>query len=224
MNLIKGNAELHFATPTYSGKFGGIEVLNTQLKKLFLEYERTNVGNKDPLNTTLGNIYDSEADIFNLPDEPVRQLRKMMHGVMSSWVKQVNNYSEQEFNQLKFRYESWFHITRKGGCKTLHNHGNFSWAMVYYVNTGGESSENFPRSGMIQFYDPRRVNQNNWEVGLKGLNSQAKLGGFSLKPEAGSFIIFPGYIDHEVLTYHGDSERIMVAVNCSIVTPDAPSL
>ena len=129
-----------------------------------------------------------------------------------------------EFNRLKFRYESWFHITRKGGCKTLHNHGTFSWSMVYYVDEGGKAPESFPKSGVIQFYDPRRVNQNAWDVGLQNLNSQTRIGGFSIKPTSGSFVIFPSYLDHEVLTYHGEKERIMVALNCAVVTPDAPSI
>lgn len=224
MKLIESNASLHFATPFFQGEFDGVSALNAQLTKVFLQHESVSKGNVSPKNTTLGSIFDSEADLFNWPDEAVQQLKTMMHGVLSSWVKDVNNFTQEQYNQLRFRYESWFHITRKGGCKTLHNHGSFSWSMVYYVDEGGEAPKDFPRSGMIQFYDPRRIYQNGWDVGLQGLGPQTRFGGFSIQPKAGSFVIFPSYLDHEVLTYHGDSQRIMVAVNCAVVTPDAPSI
>jgi uncharacterized protein (TIGR02466 family) len=224
MRLLESDASLHFATPIFRGKFEGTSSLNGNLKSFFLEYERKNKGNTSPKNTTLGPIFDSTADLFNWDNNAVQQLRGMMHSVLSAWIKDVNSFSAEQFQQLKFRYESWFHITRKGGCKTLHNHAPFSWSMVYYVDEGGEAPAEFPKSGLIQFYDPRRVSTNAWDVGLQGLNPQTQVGGFSIQPKAGTFVIFPSYLDHEVLTYHGDSQRMMVALNCSIVTPDAPKI
>lgn len=224
MKLQQGQGNIHFATPIYRGKMEGIEDLNAELKALFLEKERQGKENPAAKNTTLGSVFDSTADLFTWPEEPVQKLRHVMHSMMTSWVKDVNQFDSATLQQLRFRYESWFHITRKGGCKTLHNHGNFSWAMVYYVDDGGPVPAEFPRSGMIQFYDPRRVYQNGWDVGLQGLDAQTRFGGFSVQPESGSFVIFPGYLDHEVLTYHGDSQRIMVALNCAVVTPDAPEI
>lgn len=224
MSLINANTQLHFSTPIFQGKLENTTELNNKLKQLFLRYEQVNKGNKNPLNTTVGNIYDSESDIFNIPDNAILEIRAKMHSAMSSWVKKVNNFTDEEFRSFKFRYESWFHITRKGGCKTLHNHGTFSWAMVYYVDEGGESPVDYPKSGMIQFYDPRRVSQNAWDVGLRDLDEKSQIGGFGVKPQSGNFIIFPGYLDHEVLTYHGDKERMMIAVNCSVVTSDAPQM
>lgn len=208
---------ISYATPILTGKFSNIDNLNARLVARMLKLEQEKYINEDPLHTTQGDTFDSRADFFNQTQYPeVAEIRNKMHSVLVSWIKETYALSNEQLNSYVFDYESWFHITRYGGTKTLHNHGQFSWAMVYYVSAGDPPSVEHPLSGYIQFYDPRRIFENSVDQGFRNQKQMFTAGCIPIKPESGKFIIFPGYLEHEVLTYWGQSERIMIAANCCI--------
>lgn len=208
---------ISFATPILTGTFKNVEKLNDQLKKTMLLLEEQKYVNASPLHTTLGNTFDSRADFFNQTEySEVVDIRDKMHGVLVSWIRETYTLTNEQLNSYIFDYESWFHITRFGGTKTLHNHGQFSWAMVYYVDAGDPPDFNHPLSGYLQLYDPRRIYENSIDQGFSNQKQIFASGCIPIKPESGKFVIFPGYLEHEVLTYWGDKPRIMIAANCCI--------
>ncbi len=207
-----------FATPVLEGTIEGTEQLNKALTSLFLKMEADNYKNKTRLNTTLGNIFDSPGDLFKQIQHPeVAEIRKLINLTLTSWILETSTFTEAELKANHyFEYESWFHITRFGGTKSLHHHGQCGWSMVYYVDGGDPPTEEYPRSGFLQVYDPRRIRQNPEDQGFMRLKPMFDYGGYSFRPEAGKFVIFPGYLEHEVITYFGQKPRIMIAVNCMI--------
>lgn len=214
---LHAKPKICFATPILEGHFEGVDVLNLELTKLFLELEQQGYKNKKRLNTTLGNIADSPGDLFSLTGYPaLDEIKKHMNGTLTSWIKETGKMTAQELSQCQFSIESWYHITRHGGTKTLHDHGQCSWSMVYYVDAGDPPSAEFPRSGYLQVYDPRRIRQNPDDKGFFMMKPMFDYGGFSFAPASGHFVIFPGYLEHEVITYFGEKPRIMIAINCMI--------
>ncbi|WP_404390555.1 putative 2OG-Fe(II) oxygenase [Pseudoalteromonas phenolica] len=214
---LKATPKVCFATPILEGYFEGVELLNSELTELFLELEAKGFKNGKRLNTTIGNISDSPGDLFSMQGyQALDEIKKHMNGTLSSWILETGKMTQQELSQCKFEVESWYHITRFGGTKTLHDHGQCSWSMVYYVDAGDPPTQEYPRSGFLQVYDPRRIRQNPDDKGFFNLKPMFDYGGFSFAPASGGFVIFPGYLEHEVLTYFGKKPRIMIAINCFI--------
>lgn len=218
MSNIRVTPRVCFASPVLEGMVEKSQELNNALKSRFLTLEKSGYKNKTKINTTLGDIYDSPGDLFSQVKYPeVMAIRKLMNGVLTSWILETSTFTVEDLEKnYKFEFESWFHITRYGGAKSLHNHGQCSWSMVYYVDAGDEPTKEFSKSGFLQLYDPRNIRQNPEDFGYMRMKPLYDYGGFSIKPKAGKFVIFPGYLDHEVVTYFGRSERIMIALNCMI--------
>lgn len=204
----------YFATPIVRGQFPDCEELNTSLRELFLSAEREpeKYRNRQPFNTTIGEVFDSEFDLFQWPQAPVRDLAGRMQQLVAGTVAQLNGYTQEQMRRLEFAYHAWFHVTRRGGAKTLHNHPNASWSAVYYVDAGDESDAK-ERSGYIQFYDPRAGAGMYQDPGNMHWSRPFSLNGLSIAPKTGQFLIFPSYLHHEVLSYWGERPRIVVAAN-----------
>ncbi|WP_419149059.1 putative 2OG-Fe(II) oxygenase [Pseudoalteromonas 'SMAR'] len=207
-----------FATPILEGEFEGVEELNHQLAKRFLQFEQDKEHVNDArINTTVGNIFDSRRDILAVEGYPeIEQIRRHMNGALTSWIIETGKMSRQDLEQCMFEIESWFHITRFGGTKTVHEHGQCGWSMVYYVDEGDPPTDEYPRSGFLQVYDPRKIQTNPADLGQVNFKPMFDYGGFTFRPKTGKFVIFPGYLEHEVLTYFGTNPRIMIAMNCMI--------
>lgn len=204
----------YWATPILRGDLPDASELNSALSKLFLRYEQEPARpKKQPrFNTTRGRVFDSDFDLFQWPDESIQRLASAMHGALGSAVMQLNGYTVDYLNCFHFHYHAWFHITRRGGVKTIHNHPNASWSLVYYVDAG-DSTTSDERSGYIQFYDPRAASNAYQDAGNMNLHRTFSFNGLSIAPKTGMLLMFPSYLYHEVLTYWGDRPRIMVAAN-----------
>ncbi|MCF2907879.1 2OG-Fe(II) oxygenase family protein [Pseudoalteromonas sp. DL2-H2.2] len=214
---INAKPRICFATPVLEGELTGVEELNKGLTQLFFSLEKEGYRNLTRINTTQGDIYDSPGDLFSLTHYPeIAEIKQHMNGVLTSWILETGKMTRAELSQLHFEIESWFHITRYGGTKTLHDHGQCSWSMIYYVDAGDPPPPEFPRSGFLQIYDPRRIQMNPYDKGFSNFKPTFDYGGFSVAPYSGKFVVFPGYLQHEVLTYFGNKPRIMIAINCLI--------
>ncbi|KTF17890.1 hypothetical protein ATS75_00250 [Pseudoalteromonas sp. H105] len=217
MIQINAKPKICFASPVLEGSFTQSESLNKRLSELFFDLEKQGYKNKTKLNTTLGNIFDSPGDLFSLTQyEDILEIRRLMNGALTSWILETSNWQKDDLNNLKFEFESWFHISRFGATKSLHDHGQCSWSMIYYVDAGDAPTVEFPRSGYLQIYDPRHIQQNPDDQGFFNLKAMFDYGGFAIRPNSGKFVIFPGYLEHEVVTYFGNRPRIMIALNCLI--------
>ena len=82
---------------------------------------------------------------------------------------------------------AWGQIHRPLESTNTHNHGISPYAWVYYVKVP-------PGSGDLTFWFLNRFR-------------------YSIKPEVGSLIIFPGWMDHSVSKNRGEEIRISVSGN-----------
>ncbi|HBE93062.1 MAG TPA: hypothetical protein DDW55_11235 [Gammaproteobacteria bacterium] len=208
----------YFSTPVVQVRFADNDELNAELKELFLRKEHENADdiiNPNRFNTQFGPLFESHFDLFKWQDKPVQKLAGMMHSTLSEFVQHINQYTPGQMQKLMFQYHAWFHITRMGGFQTLHDHPNASWSAIYYIQAGDEVPDR-PESGVVRFHDKRGFSPMYLDAGNDNIEARFSWEAVPLKPETGMMLIFPSWLAHEILPYHGESERIMVALNAWI--------
>ena len=112
--------------------------------------------------------------------------------------------------RLQF-YDSWFHITEMHGWHDLHDHGALcSWCGIYYLDTGNSSKEN---GGMTRFRDPRiKAQHKGYDYATSYLQDSL----FDIEPREGALCIFPSYLEHSVLPYSNEKQRVTIAFNAGL--------
>ena len=213
MAALKTDIKGWFATPLGSVVIPDHERLNAELAKLFCERENERYRHHIRIPTQVGAVFESRFDLFDWPDEPVSRLASSIHEALSGLVASVNGYADTEMEEFEFFYDSWFHITRAGGYQSSHIHPNASWSGIYCVHAG-DAIENDPTSGQVKFYDPRGgAAHMHFDPGNRQLDPRFSTTPIYLTHQPGQLVMFPSWLTHEVLPYHGRSERIVVAFN-----------
>lgn len=205
----------HFAVPIAEVEVPHGEDIARDLIPLFLARENDQYRNAIHRDTQHGALFESKFDVFTWPDEPVRRMAESIHSILGSVVKQLNNYSDEQFQALNFQYHAWYHITRNGGYQGTHNHPNASWSGIFCVDPGDEVAGR-PDNGVVRFIDPRESAYMYIDAGNGNLQTPYHSEGYQISHRAGRLVLFPSYIMHEVFPYVGQRERIIVAFNCWI--------
>ncbi len=202
-----------FATPFFEANLDNPAALNDMLKNLFIEREREGDKYRNP-HMTPGKVglFESDFDLFRWPDEPVKELRGFCMDAIGQVIANLNGYTPADLSRLEIINHTWFHITRKGGYTTYHNHPMASWSGVYCVDPGDPPDEKSD-SGILRFLDPRGMANMFLDAGNTRLQQPFKVASLNFRLTPGRFIIFPSYLYHEVAPYQGDGTRITVAIN-----------
>lgn len=190
-----------------------------ELRELFLarESEGDKYRNRIARDTQSG-LYESTFDLHRWPDAPVRRMFDFLHTSLVSVVRTVNEIPDAELGALRFHYHTWFHVTRSGGHQGVHNHPMASWSGIFCVDPGDDAPDH-AQSGVVRFVDPRGHADMYQDAANERLQPAFRLGGMAQKHRAGSLIIFPSYVLHEVTPYRGERPRIVVAFNSWCVAP-----
>lgn len=106
-------------------------------------------------------------------------------------------------------HESWCHITRSGGYHDVHIHPNSSWSAIYYLDCGDMSMAD--RNGINRFFRP--YNTSYTDAGQSWMTANTTI---DIAAEPGQLIVFPSWIQHSALPYHGDRERYILSFNSRI--------
>ena len=104
---------------------------------------------------------------------------------------------------------SWFSLTNKGEGSQAHKHKNSFWSCVYYYQeeyskgTGGILFDN-PNVGLFDFcFSDNDIAQQNH------INSRACI----LKPQPNLLLVFPSYLQHQILKHNNETPRSSLAFN-----------
>jgi len=204
-----------FAVPFVFADLPEPAALNAELRALFLRREAEGVRwrNPNPSMSMTPGLFESQFDLFAWPDASVQQLRDFCWGVLLRTVADLNKYSIDDMRQLELQNHCWFHITRRGGRFNAHNHSMASWSGVYCVSTGTHDA-NQPESGVLHFQNPHQHANMFLDPANNRLPPEYSFSGRHLHLAAGQLVLFPSWLFHEVLPFHGEGERITVAFNC----------
>lgn len=203
-----------FAVPFVFEQLPDPGPLNAALRTLFLarETEGSRYANPNPNTVRNRELFESHFDLFDWPEDCVRQLSSFCLSTLMRAVGELNGYDVATLKRLSVATDAWFHITRRNGYFAVHNHPMASWSGVYCVDPG-RIDPSQPESGNLSFINPYAsmyVDAGNVQIKRP---FQSTNYAFRLVP--GQLIIFPSWVLHQVMPYFGDDERITVAFNCA---------
>ena len=208
--------QLHpfFSVPIFEHVHPDAEALCPVLRDFFLA--REDEAHRDDIerDTQFPGVYESRFDLFYWKDPEIQPMIQFIHGSLAMAIAQLNGYSQQEMDSLKFEYHAWYHITRAGGFQGNHNHPNASWSGIFCVDPGKPKSDE--REGTVRFYDPKVNSDYYLDPGNERMQMPYKLGPIQIQHAPGRLWLFPSYLMHEVFPYFGEKPRIIVAFNCWI--------
>ena len=119
--------------------------------------------------------------------------------------------------------ETWANVQRKGGSNAVHPHPGTFWSGVYYVDVGDISVEG-GCGGELQLFDPRGCLPAMLAPFLRYTVPELHDAGknISFTPEAGTCVLFPGWLSHSVSLYKGEQPRISIAFNLDPIIEEFP--
>lgn len=190
---------LAFPTPIYRRTWPDTQALNVRLREIVLERKaaapsaaRSNVGG-----------WQSGHDLMTWPYPEMQQLGQMIHEAFGAVMQR--DLGHRRFN-CRLAVTAWANVNSHGHYNRHHTHANNHWSGVYYVDLG-RPDETVSPNGAIEFIDPRPA------VGVFELGAGTAVSTWTLQPEAGLMLLFPSWLRHGVLPFHGTGERISIAFN-----------
>lgn len=203
----------YFSTPIAMCRLKGIESLNQNLLRYFHKLVAEKRHRNDlPTQPERETLYESKFDLFEHENEAVQAIKSLMHQELIKLVMKLNQYPEAIRDTLKIDQHAWFHITRKTGYFTYHNHPMASWSAIYCVEGGGRPS-NEPESAITRFSHPQPSANYYMDAGNANLQPPYAIAPLNLLLEAGDLVFFPSHLMHEVTPHLGDKDRVTIAVN-----------
>ena len=139
---------------------------------------------------------------FGVEDEPDVIKKHNLNEVDKQISKHVKAYCQnvaRQFVSIPTTRTSWFSLFQKGNYAHIHKHGFSDISGVYYYRTNGSD-------GDIFFETPVT------ETGCSKFWMNHSLT-FSIPPEKGLILIFPGWLPHGVRTNTTDNQRISLSFN-----------
>ena len=139
---------------------------------------------------------------FGVEDEPDVIKKHNLNEVDKQISKHVKAYCQnvaRQFVSIPTVRTSWFSLFQKGNYAHIHKHGFSDISGVYYYRTNGSD-------GDIFFETPVT------ETGCSKFWMNHSLT-FSIPPEKGLILIFPGWLSHGVRTNTTDNQRISLSFN-----------
>jgi uncharacterized protein (TIGR02466 family) len=165
----------------------------------------------DTATTVKHGLYESTFDYCRQQEPAVQALTKFFQNSVYQAAADANKKYWSANMRIGVNItESWCHITRTGGYHDSHHHPNSSWSGIYYIDCGDIDYNT--KSGVNRFYRPADPAYQDpgtqWITGSNSIDIQA---------QPGMLIVFPSWIKHCALPYHGASERFVVAFNSQII-------
>ena len=185
-----------FAVPFAQDHHPDAERLNRELKALLLSREQAggHYANPNPSLKQQPGVFESDLTLFSWPEPCIQELRAYIWTILGQTIQALNGYTAEQMQRLQIFSHTWYHVTRHGGFTILHTHPMASWSGVYCV-APGETPEERPESGNIALKAP--YHHGTWNIHFKG----------------GQLVLFPSWLQHEVMPFYGNDERITIAFN-----------
>lgn len=204
-----------FAVPFAQLEMPDCVALNAELRALFLAREREGQrwSNPRPSMNIQPGLFESHFELFSWPEPCIQRLREFCWNALSTLIAQLNRYDDERMRAFEVKNHCWFHVTRRGGRFASHNHPMASWSGVYCVDAG-RSDPDSPDSGVLYFENPHKLTNIFRDPANAHLQPGFSSDGLSLQLKPGQLVLFPSWLFHEVMPFHGEGERITVAFNC----------
>jgi len=198
-----------FPTPVIAAQLAEAAKLNEQLARTIMQREGATKGTA---HSNLGG-WQSSWDFQDWGGPAIK-------AVLDAAKQLANRYTADRQGrpvQVDWKVNCWANVNRSGHANVVHTHPGCYWSGTYYVDDGGVGAD--PRlGGEFEMQDPRGVGPAMYAPSLAyALPGMLSIGASeTIPPKAGMLILFPPWLPHGVLPYHGNRTRISVAFNLSV--------
>ena len=192
---------LSFSTPIFTRRIHDADAMNAQLEALILERAASERGE------AISNVggWQSSGDFLDAGDSSIETLRSHFRQA----IVDVTSHATTAPFQCRVEMRGWANVNRSGHFNLAHRHGGNHWSGVYYVRIDPIEADD-PHQGRLEFRDPRAA------AGIIPIPGTIMGGTLSVTPSAGFLVVFPAWLDHQVLPFRGDGVRISIAFNANI--------
>ena len=195
-----------FATPIIEFLIPDADALNSELKNVILNREKSNKGTE---HSNLGG-WQSTWDISDWGGEAFQEVQRAAHAVASRAT------CDRLGKAVKTHWLSnaWAKVNRDGHGNEFHSHPGAYWSASYYVDDGGAASDP-SLGGEFEIQDPRGIAPAMLAPELAfAMPGGQSIGASELvRPKRGLLLIFPSWLSHAVRPYCGEGVRISIAIN-----------
>ena len=158
------------------------------------------------------NLFESRFDFVHTDDEAVRAWSAWVQNQVYQAAAHANQQYWQDGANISINiHESWCHITRDGGYHDTHTHPNSSWSGIYYLDIGDMDPAS--KNGVNRFLNP--LASMYVDAGTMWNHMSTSI---DINAESGMMILFPSFLQHSALVYHGKQDRYVLSFNCQITS------
>ena len=187
--------EYHFPTPVYIKDLPNAVQLNQYLEQQIIKWRQAD---QKGVKKTNVNGWHSTTDM-NLKEE-YNVLTKELFAMQ-------DEIFEKEFLTMKpVIGNMWANINYPGGYNRPHIHPNSLFSGVYWIKTP-------EKSGNLMLYEPRQGAQCTMPNRKEGKLPSQLWREVHYEPRAGTVVMFPAWLWHEVRTNESNDTRISVSFN-----------
>lgn len=195
-----------FATPVATIRVPDADALSAALLPIILDHEKTHPSTEHSNYGGWQSTWDFEA----WSGSAGAKVMAIARGAANRLTRQRDGTAVQ----IKWKSNAWANINRSGDGNEFHTHPGSVWSGAYYVDDGGINDDP-SLGGEFEVADPRGVAPAMYLPDLVpaipgGESSGANL---SLRPAAGTLLMFPAWLSHAVRPYRGTGQRISIAFN-----------
>jgi putative 2-oxoglutarate-Fe(II)-dependent oxygenase superfamily protein len=200
------------ATPLGLAAIPDAEELNPLLRDLFAQ--RAAADRRAPQNPLR---FLSADDLMQWPEPPVQRLAEGVVDAVCSLVSSVSAISEAQLRSCRLETRAWFTVVRTNGSVPAANYPLTTWCAIYCV-AAPPPADDRPDSGVVRLYESRLGStfQDATNAALRIPYSQSH---YAWRPVAGSLVIFPASLTHEVALLRAAGELVLVTARCRFVAP-----
>ncbi len=196
--------KLAFATPIVLYQIDEAERIN---KTILEEIGQRRAGEKGMVRSNRAG-WHSDLDFFQRKEPAHRELAQ---AIMRSIADATRRCAAKGVDLQKMRLEcdGWVNVNPDGGYNVPHDHPGAFWSAAYYVYV--PPAEKGSVEGSIEFIDPRSA-----PPGQGLVKSPYMRGLYTMRPKAGTLVVFPSTLKHWVHPNGSTEERVTIAINAKV--------
>ena len=157
--------------------------------------------------------WHSNADFFQRKEPAHAELAAAIRAFVEKASKQTLTKLPDD---LDINMEGWVNINPTHALNSPHDHPGAFWSGTYYAEVPIPERPEDKMSGAIEFLDPRG------SIGTAArIETPFTRSKFTLRPAAGTVLLWPGYVRHWVYPNMARKERFTVSFNAWYSRPKA---
>jgi len=181
----------------------GVTELNDALKRTLLAERALGPSG---FKASVSGGWHSRPDLAMRREEPFQALMALFVDHVGYCLQGMAAERGLEVPQHRWSVQSWAVVLDRGGYNLLHDHAAAHWSVAWYVDAGDPPPADAADAGALSFVDPRRA-----APVIPGLELAPST--FTVHPQSGMLVVFPGALQHYVHPYQGERPRICVSAN-----------